>query len=448
MTTQTSTCWPNGMGPDKPEWSDHQTTRMLLGNVNKPIPTEWVQTSAARLRNMRENLSESYTGLDDVIDWLLASIVAREAVLLLGTPGVAKSELSTRLFHLLDLKQPDQPEDSFPPLNANLSELRRWWEKRYENERKSHKYFHYLLGRFTQPEELFGPIEISALRQGMIVRVNFGLMSGPGVYAAFLDEVFNASSSILNTLLTLVQERSFFNWGGMERSDLVVLIGASNELPGGFATGSYGRGTGLEDFQTLYAFLDRFPVRLIVPTLSGTSRGDNGQKREALPEESDLAQATWLAIRREASRFTNGASFPARPANMPGVNDILLLGRAMLQHEDSSAALFPIDDLKKFRKAFMAIAADLSQSGTSANEERVTWTISPRKLKAIYKIALAHALITDRNFFAKNSAGQQVTTLSDPLAHLQVFCHIWDAPWERGELCRRTNVTAKRSLGN
>src|SRR5262249_1258996 len=155
-----------------------------------------------------------------------------------------------RTFALLDLDPPHVIGSSLPALPLDSDDLTDWWLMREAQERERQKYFSYTLSRFTEPEELFGPIEISLLRRGVQVRVNFVMIRGPGVRAGFLDEVFKASSSILNSMLRLILNREHFNWGGMRPSDLLMFIGASNELPGGLGTGNMGVGASGEDFQT------------------------------------------------------------------------------------------------------------------------------------------------------------------------------------------------------
>jgi len=277
--------------PNHPEFNTPSNTEDLLGRTpsgrSKPLPDDWWKISLGRLLAMRDLLRESFVGMETIIDWLIASIIARENPLLLGVPGVAKSQLATLLYDLLGLSIPPKPDPRLLTGIGSAPDPWSQWQIRAVEERKTQKFFHYLLSRFTQPEELFGPVEISLLRQGLLVRVGFGLLTGPGVRAAFLDEIFKASSSILNTLLTLSQERRFFNWGGMEESDLLFLIGASNELPGSFI-GS-GVGAAQDDFQQLYAFMDRFPIRLLVPVASGSNTPDPlASEAVSRAEETDL----------------------------------------------------------------------------------------------------------------------------------------------------------------
>ena len=54
----------------------------------------------------------------------------------------------------------------------------------------------------------------------------------PQARIAFLDEVFPGSSAILNTLLTLINERMFYNGPEKQPAALHTLLGSTNTLPG------------------------------------------------------------------------------------------------------------------------------------------------------------------------------------------------------------------------
>lgn len=421
------------------------------------IPLDWAKECVGRLHRLRDELRKAWVGLVDetgepLLDWLLAACAARENVLLLGPPGGAKSQIALRTLDLLGLKSPQPDPQVFTQTPENVAEAYEAWQTRAARARREQKYFHYLLSRFTQPEELFGPVDISLLRQGVLARVNFGLLTGPGVWAAFLDEVFKSSSSIANTLLTLSQERRYFNWGGMQPADLAVLIGASNEMPGGFASGTVGIGAAGEDFQTLHAFVDRFPLRLPIPIVSGESADD--------AKDSDLSQAFQLAMSREAEQFVHGHHFGpvSRPQGMPGINDLLAVGRAAYQHEPAhplkkqagaavggknACCLFREPDLRRFREAFIRMGAALQIDGTNTSAGHLMWTISPRKLKALYKIALAHALIVDDKF-VQQPAAEVVSDLGERQLH--VFDFIWDSPTAKGRLNDQTKALIDRYL--
>lgn len=91
------------------------------------------------------------------------------------------------------------------------------------------KFFKYLLTRYTEPSELFGPLDIKALEEGKYVRLTAGKL--PDAQIAFLDEIFKANSAILNALNTLLQERILYDGFTELRVDLWTLFGASNEVP-------------------------------------------------------------------------------------------------------------------------------------------------------------------------------------------------------------------------
>jgi MoxR-like ATPase len=92
-------------------------------------------------------------------------------------------------------------------------------------------YFYWLLTRFSQPEELFGPVSYQGMRSDTFSRVLTGKL--PEAHVAFLDEIFKANSAILNALLTILNERRFHNGIGAIDCPLIMLMGASNELPDG-----------------------------------------------------------------------------------------------------------------------------------------------------------------------------------------------------------------------
>jgi uncharacterized protein with von Willebrand factor type A (vWA) domain/MoxR-like ATPase len=140
---------------------------------------------------------------------VVLAMIAGEHILLLGSPGTAKSILGLRLAKLCD-----------------------------------GIFFQRLLTRFTTPEELFGPLSLRSLEQDEYRRVTAGFL--PTADIAFLDEIFKANSAILNTLLTILNERKFDNAGKREPCPIRCVVGASNELP---------------ESDDLFALFDRFLIR-------------------------------------------------------------------------------------------------------------------------------------------------------------------------------------------
>src|SRR5262249_12238887 len=112
------------------------------------------------------------------------------------------------------------------------------------------RYFEYLLTRFSEPNELFGPIDLGKLREGRVATVTEGML--PEAEFAFLDELFNANSAILNNLLNVLQERVYRRGAEVHKLPLLSLFSASNHLP--------------ED-DALKALFDRFLLRCHVDHL-------------------------------------------------------------------------------------------------------------------------------------------------------------------------------------
>jgi len=425
------------------EWSACEITAKILDGRLKVTPSN-IRTCWGRVRQMRKELRDRWILPDHedwglITDWLLATLIARENVLLLGPPGVAKNEIATSAFELLGLKKPGvETSLTAKPMSLDATDPYSWWKARSDEQRPTAKYFHYQLNRFTQIEELFGPVEIALLRRGLLMRVNFGMITGPGVRGAFIDEIFKASGALLNSLLMLLNERAYFNWGGMQPADLACTIAASNELPGAFG-GLGATGGHVEDFHTLYALLDRLVIRLHVPLPSGTDAQANTGRVDC--SKSSLGRATDLAIKREAHRFVTGVIFPAGPVSC--INDILLLGRAMLQdlpETPSDESIFEKDSADKLENTFLPLGAALKLGATNLATGHISWTISPRKLKALFKVSRAYALVTADDSFSDIEKNTRITITGRAL---RVFHHIWDSPLQCDALSSAVETQAR-----
>jgi MoxR-like ATPase len=148
-----------------------------------------------------EPLKSMFVGKDEIIDLLGVCLVAGENLFLHGPPGTAKSALVQALARQLD---------------GNM--------------------FDYLLTRFTEPNELFGPFDIRKLREGDLVTNTEGML--PEADFVFLDELLNANSAILNSLLMALNERVFRRGRETRNLPALMFVGASNSLPEDDALGA------------------------------------------------------------------------------------------------------------------------------------------------------------------------------------------------------------------
>ncbi len=204
---------------------------------------------------VRRAISAASVGLVDrevLVELVALAAVAGEHLLIIGPPGTAKSEAVRRIARRL-----------------------------------GGTYFEYLLGRFTEPSEIFGPVSLTKLREGIVETETSGML--PEAEVAFLDEVFLGSTAILNTLLGILNERTFRRGHTRMTCPLRVCVGASNRLP--------------EDEQ-LAAFADRFLLRSFVSPV-GDSRIE------------ELLEGAW----------TLGASEPSTPP-AASIDQIDVLARA------------------------------------------------------------------------------------------------------------------------
>ena len=140
-----------------------------------------------KLRAVRDTLTEGLVERDVAVRLGLLAALAGEHMLMLGPPGTAKSLIARRL-HLA--------------FNSST-------------------YFERLLTRFTVPEELFGPLSIKGLEEDRYERLTDAYL--PTASIAFLDEIFRANSAILNALLSLLNDRTYYEEGRAKRASLSVM---------------------------------------------------------------------------------------------------------------------------------------------------------------------------------------------------------------------------------
>lgn len=150
-----------------------------------------------RILQHRQGLKEYFVARDEEVDLATICAVSQEPLLLVGPPGTAKSDLVVKFTESLGIGQSD--------------------------------YFEYMLTKFTEPSEILGPIDIALLKEGRYVRRTQGML--PACRVAFLDEIFKSNSAILNTLLTILNERKFYQDGRPTPVPLMMLFAATNDIP-------------------------------------------------------------------------------------------------------------------------------------------------------------------------------------------------------------------------
>lgn len=169
-----------------------------------------------KIRECIKVATQGFIGRQQLAELIILAAIAKEHLLVIGPPGTAKSAVVRRMARIMD-----------------------------------GNYFEYLLGRFTEPSELFGTVNLKKLREGSVETDTQGML--PEAEIAFLDEVFLGSTAILNTLLGILNERKFRRGHTQIDCPLKICIGASNSLP--------------ED-EGLAAFADRFLIRLFIEPIA------------------------------------------------------------------------------------------------------------------------------------------------------------------------------------
>lgn len=227
-----------------------------------------------RITKVIELLNIGIHERNEIIAVSLLAALSDQNIFLYGTPGTAKSLIARRLSYAFE----------------------------------THHYFEYLMQRFSTPEEVFGPVSISELKNDKFIRKTEGFL--PQADFAFLDEIWKSSPAILNTLLTIINEKLFRNGTKIEEVPLKALIAASNETPP--------TGQGLE------ALYDRFIVRLnVLPmeekqNFEALLQGAPTHAKVAVPDNLLIKSQEWKEWRDDI------LNIKLSPETLNVINDIRL----------------------------------------------------------------------------------------------------------------------------
>ncbi len=298
--------------------------------TTRTIPAEdWVyedlrdeaESLRGRINRFRVSLGRFLVAKQELIDLMVVAAVAQEPLLLVGPPGTAKSDLVLKFKDALGLADDD--------------------------------YFEYMLTRFTEPSEVIGPIDINRLREGRYIRREQGKL--PTARLAFLDEIFKSNSAILNILLTIVNERKFYQDGAPQAVRLRVLFAATNEVP---------------EQGELAALKDRFVL-----------------KAESLSvQDNHFEELIDAGVRGEAYKGLNQKPWAEGHCSLDDLlkaNRYLTLqfARTRADGEDDGrgasadrAAFFPAEEFREFQRLIK----------TLVREDRIF--VSDRKLVKLYKL--------------------------------------------------------------
>ncbi|WP_285818420.1 BspA family leucine-rich repeat surface protein [Helicobacter bilis] len=219
-------------------------------------------------------------------------------------------------------------------------------------------FFAYLMNRFSTPEEIFGPIDIAELKQNRLTRSTQGYL--PTAHFAFLDEIWKSSPAILNTLLTIINEKIYRDGNTDIKVPLQGLVCASNEFP--------------TPNQGLEALYDRLIVRLkVLPVEKKTSF-------EALLKGIDEAKLTIT-----------------KPFNLQELHDIAQKAKSITFSTQSLKALHSLKSLIESHNKTLDKDTETLDFSLDSTQEIEKIYISDRGWVAMAELLRVAVVLSDRD---------------------------------------------------
>lgn len=293
-----------------------------------------------RFRNLLTYLNTGLFEKENAIRLSLLCAIAGESIFFLGPPGTAKSMISRRL------------------------------QKAFKGETK---YFEYLMNEFSTPDEICGPVSLKSLEHDSYIRKTEGFL--PTANIAFLDEIWKSGPAILNTLLTLINEKKFHNGSKVEKVPLKILLAASNELPA--------KDSGLE------ALYDRFIIRLMVNPV--TNKNDfisliTSTTKENLSEDFETSNLISLDEIEKWQIHIDKVEVPEAVLEViHSIRDSIANYNESLKIQKNKNGKNDVDDFLE------------DEEETAIEEEKNPIYVSDRRWKKIIHILRTSAFINDRN---------------------------------------------------
>ncbi len=284
-----------------------------------------------KIADLAKGLQDGFLERSELVQGVMAGILSRQHCFILGPAGTAKSRLCRTVAGAIS----------------------------------GVKYFETLLTKFTTPDEVFGPISLKRLEEDRYERITAGKL--PDVHIAFIDEIWKASSAILNALLGIANEREFQNGNGRPAAvPLETILGASNELP---------------ESEELNAMYDRFMLRFVVNYVA--EDGNFKTMLRASPLPARLVTVTYQEL-KEAQAEVMAMPVP------DAIYDGLLTIRKKLREE----GIIPSD--RRFCQSIGILQAAAYLNGRQAVSEEdlailqhVLWQ-QPEHIPVVKKVVLEH----------------------------------------------------------